>query len=87
MDGEWDFDEDEELPELPFLEVFGRTTTSWGWLDDRMGMRVIVGPVLRWREAGCFLPCLLVLEVELLLAEHSSCLLLPQLAHGGGSKC
>lgn len=47
LEGEWDFVEDGELEELLLREGLGRTTTSWGWLEERIGMRVIVGPVVR----------------------------------------
>jgi hypothetical protein len=92
LDGEWDFDEDGELEELLLREGLGRTTTSWGWLEERIGMRVIVGPVVRWRVVECFFLSLLevsLLELDalLLLAEQSTCLLLPQLAHVWVSKC
>jgi hypothetical protein len=87
FEGECDFDEDEALPELPLREGLGRTTTSWGWLEDLIGMRVIVGPVGRERQVECFFLSLLELDGVLLRVEQSVCLLLPQLAHDGVLKC
>ena len=33
------------LDELCFLVVFGLLTTSWGWLEDLIGMRVTTCPL------------------------------------------
>jgi hypothetical protein len=33
------------LDELCFRVVLGLMTTSWGWLEDLMGMRVTTGPL------------------------------------------
>ena len=33
------------LDELCFLVVFGLMTTSWGWFEDLIGMRVTTGPL------------------------------------------
>ena len=79
--------EEELLELLPLREGLGRTTTSWGWLEDFRGMRVIVGPVVRWRVVECFFLSLLELEVVLLRVEQSVCFLLPQLAHDEVPKC
>lgn len=86
--GEWDFvEEEEELLELGFREGLGRMTTSWGWVEERSGMRVIVGPFARGRGVVCVFLDLLGLNGVLLRAEQSVCRLLPQLAHAGTSKC
>jgi hypothetical protein len=86
VEGDCDF-EDEGLFELPFREGLGRTTTSWGWLDDLMGMRVMVGPVARWRVVVCFFLFLLELEVVLLLGEQSLCFWLPHFGHDAWLRC
>jgi hypothetical protein len=75
--------EEEELLVLVLRVALGRTTTSWGWLEDLRGMRVIVGPVGRWRVWLCLRLSLEGEEEVLLLrAEQSEWFLLPHLAHG-----
>jgi hypothetical protein len=86
LEGDGDFEE-EGLLEWPFREGFGRTTTSRGSLDDLIGIRVMVGPMTRWRELICFFLSLLELEAVLLLVEQFICFLLPQLGHGEGPSC
>jgi len=74
-----DDDEDELELVLFFLEeVFGRMTTSCGFFDDLIGMRVMTGPVAR-RVEDCFFLLELDVEVVLLLTVQSVCFKLPHL--------
>jgi hypothetical protein len=50
-------------------------------------MRVMVGPMARWRVLACFFLSLLELEEVLARVEQLVCFLLPQVAHDEVLRC